>query len=215
MNASDTEAQTVLQNWANALTSMCIVGRDGDYYVQNPELMFDNRRYLRRLFTYWEIETGDALKQEIERLLSEGIRKEYEEMSLTMSTIADSDRLRYIQSESADAKRKYRLSIVNQYLWRLPDGGVAAHDYSWAIFKCCAGVKLDYIKEEEKWDCVGRIVPMVKDSFSSWKDYLYSFSVGAAFSSLQLNANFVSESKAQYAKLLVSQHSPLHKVNLK
>jgi len=215
MNASELDAKAVMQSWAYALTSMCIVGRDGDYFVQNPEFMFNNRTYLRNMFSFWNIENADALKQDIEWLLAEGIRKEYGEMSLILSTVADSERLRYIQSESADAKRKHQLSVVNQYLWRLPAGGVAAHDYSWAVFKCCAGVRLGYLKEEEKWDYVGRIVPMVKDAFSNWKDYLFGFSAGSAFNSMHLNANFVSESKVQYAKLLVSRHSPLQKVSLK
>ncbi|WP_239617738.1 DUF1266 domain-containing protein [Cohnella mopanensis] len=214
MNISTAEAQETAQLYIDALSAMCIVGKHGDYHVQNPNWIFTKRNYLRNLCQHWEVGNSDELKDNIKWSLSVGHRKEFEDMNLALSTQPESDRSHYIEMEKDNPTRRYKLSIVNDYLERMPPGGIAATDYTWAVFKCCAGFKLDYLTEEEKWKYINEIIAIIRSNYTNWKDFLISFTVGSAYTSLNRSADYISENKALLAKLLVSPYSPLRKVKL-
>ncbi|WP_028548586.1 DUF1266 domain-containing protein [Paenibacillus sp. UNC451MF] len=214
MNTSAEEASFTYKPFVDALTAMCIVGRDADYHVQNPNWIYTKRSYLRNLFKHWEIENADTLKENIKHSITIGQRKEFEDISCILSSLSEDGRLKYIESETGDANRKYKLTIVNQYLGRMPSGGIAAVDYTWTVFKCCAGLKMDYLTEEEKWSNIGEVIQIVKSNYSNWKDYLVSFTVGSAFNSINRNSDYISENKAVLTKLFVSHSSPLRQAHL-
>ncbi|WP_282935557.1 DUF1266 domain-containing protein [Paenibacillus sp. RC67] len=215
MNASAVNAKFASQPYIDALTAMCIVGRDGDYHVQNPNWIYSKRNYLRNFCNHWGVGSSDELKENISWSLKVGSRAEFADMSRTLSVLSESDRTRYIELEKDNPTQSYKLSIVNEYLGRMPAGGIAANDYAWVVFKCCAGYKMDYLTEEEKWTYLNEVIQTVKSRYSNWKDFLISFSVGSAFISVNQSADYISENKALLTKLLTSHYSPLWQANLR
>ncbi|WP_179135892.1 DUF1266 domain-containing protein [Paenibacillus sp. 32352] len=215
MNPGAEQIKLASLPYVEALTAMCIVGRDGDYHVQNPEWIYSKRSFMRNMFAHWGVGSSDELKQNIEWSLATGQRKEFDDMTLLLSSLSEQDRMRYLESQKGDTAQSFKMSIVNSYLGRMPAGGIAANDYTWAVFKCCAGHKMDYLTEDEKWTYIGDIIQLVKSQYSNWKDYLISFTVGGAFNSTLQSSDYISENRAIITKLLVSDYSPLRQAILK
>ncbi|WP_088833227.1 DUF1266 domain-containing protein [Paenibacillus tyrfis] len=213
MYMTDTAAQKAMNDYVEAMTSLCIVGKFGDYFLHNPEMIFERRSILRGLFRFWNIENAEDLKQNIEWTIAEGARKEFAELYSRLSSVSEAERAS-IGHNTDDPTRKHRLSVVTQYLWRMPTAGIAAHDYSMAVYRACAGRKLGYLTEQEKWAYIEKVIPMVKEDFSSWKDYLYSFHVGAVFTSHLLNGDYVSENSVLLTKLLFSRNDSFRRATL-
>ncbi|KEQ27459.1 DUF1266 domain-containing protein [Paenibacillus tyrfis] len=210
---TDTAAQKALNDYVEAMTSLCIVGKFGDYFLHNPEMIFERRSVIRGLFNFWSITDTQGLKQNLEWTIAEGARKEFAELYSRLTSVSEAERAS-IGHNTDDPTHKHRLSVVRQYLWRMPTVGIAAHDYSMAVYRACAGRKLGYLTEQEKWAYIEEVIPMVKKDFSSWKDYLYSFHVGAVFTSHLLNADYINENSVLLTKLLFSRNDSFRRASL-
>ncbi|MDO3676369.1 DUF1266 domain-containing protein [Paenibacillus ehimensis] len=210
---TDTAARKIMNDYVEAMTSLCIVGKFGEYFLRNPEMIFERRSALRGLFKFWNIANTQELKQNVEWTIAIGARKEFGELYNWLSSVSEAERASIGQT-TADPARKHQLSVVRQYVWRMPTAGIAAYDYSMAVFRACAGQKLGYITEQEKWAYIEEVIPLVKDDFSNWKDYLYSFNVGAVFTSRLLNADYISENGVLLTKLLFSRNDSFRRASL-
>ncbi|WP_054975373.1 DUF1266 domain-containing protein [Paenibacillus sp. A3] len=210
---TDTAARKALNDYVEAMTSLCIVGKFGEYFLHNPEMLFERRSGLRGMFKFWDIADAQGLKQNLEWTITAGARKEFAELYNRLSSVSEAERAS-IGQNTDDPARKHMLSVVRQYLWRVPTAGIAAHDYSMAVFRACAGRKLGYLTEQEKWAYIGVVIPMVKGDFSSWKDYIYSFHIGAVFRSHLLNADYISENSILLTKLLFTRNDSFRRATL-
>lgn len=207
------ELAGALQPYVDAMTALCIEGRYADYHVQNPRRVFSKTSHTRNTLKLWNIENAEGLKEALEWFVSGGMRKEFAELSVTLSVLKAEQRARYIE-QTSDPVRRHKLSVADQYLGRLPAGGIAAYDCSWGVFICCAARQRVYLTEQEKWDYIGRFVGLAKENYSEWKDYMAGFAAGAAYSFGQKRGSYISDNQAVFAKLLRSRYSPFRKAAL-
>ncbi|WP_339324383.1 DUF1266 domain-containing protein [Paenibacillus sp. FSL W8-0194] len=207
------ELAGALQPYVDAMTALCIEGRYADYHVQNPNRVFSKTTDTRNTLKLWNIENADGLKEALEWFLAEGMRKELADLGGTLSVLKDEKRAGYIE-ETQDPVLRHKLSVANQYLGRLPAGGIAAYDCSWGVFISCAARKMVYLTEQERWDYVARFVALAKENYSDWNDYMAGFAAGAAYAFGQKRSSYISDNQAVFAKLLRSRFSPFRKVQL-
>lgn len=202
-----------LQPYVDAMTALCIGGRYADYHIQNPSRSYSKRSNIRKTLKLWEIENETNLKDALAWLTSHGLRKEFAELSGMLSVLSVENRARHIE-ETDDPIQKHKLSVIAQYLGRLPAGGIAAYDYSWAVFICCAAHKINYMTEQDKWDHIDRFVGLAKESYSEWNDYMAGFAIGAVYSFGHKRSGYVADNQRVFAKLMFSCLSPFRKVRL-
>ncbi|MDR9853910.1 DUF1266 domain-containing protein [Paenibacillus sp. VCA1] len=208
-----TEIAARLQPYVDAMTALCIEGRYAEYHIQNSSRSFSKRSFNRKTLKLWNIENAAGLRDVLDWFASDGMRKEFAETSGMLSVLSAEKRARQIE-ETEDPIQKHKLSVANQYVGRLSAGGIAAYDYSWGVFICCAARKMDYLTEEGKWDHIARFVGLAKESYSEWNDYMAGFAAGAVYSYGHKRVGYVADNQAVFAKLMFSRLSPFRKVRL-
>ncbi|GGG65506.1 DUF1266 domain-containing protein [Paenibacillus radicis (ex Gao et al. 2016)] len=138
----------------------------------------------------------------------------FKKLSDKLTRMTSTQRIAYIQSVT-NIEHQQALYMVNEYFERLPRGGIAAHEYTWAVFKCWAGYRLGYVDYKQHMLYISDIVAAVQRDYPDWNSFLTGFFAGKAFflsgepSFEQLDLN-----KDVLSRLLESKFSPLKKVDL-
>jgi hypothetical protein len=207
-------AKISLRRYTHALLTLCSAERGNEYLILNSRITF-SRRKLFKLFREMGIKNRDDFTKDIYASFRGGPRQEFSHLTSTLAALSEAERNAYISSATNDERLIYKLRIANDYLWRLPTAGIAAHDYTWVIFKCWAGCKLGYLTAEQKRKYLGEIIPLIQQSYSNWKEYMMGYYVGRAFNSITLSDDFVGQNQSILSKLLISRHSPLHRIEFR
>lgn len=213
MNLNKEEDRTAWKPFLDVILSLCVSGDNADFFILNPERIYSSRNSCRAIIESYGITDADKLSEILSWMAVGNGSKEYLDMRNTLSLMSLTERNSYIQIEKHSPEYKYKLSIVNHYMGRLPSSGIDAYSYGWAMFYCYAGKELEYMKEEEKWEYVGSILQKVLKSYSSWREFIHAFAVGRLFHSSTLSADISRQTRASLIKLLVSPLSPIHKAH--
>ncbi|MBW7477557.1 DUF1266 domain-containing protein [Paenibacillus oenotherae] len=214
MNYDDRKIRAKLQPYINALASPLFIESTSDYYLIQPELILNHAKDLGKLLDSWGLDTDDDPADNIDWFVEEGHRASFRHNCNTLARMKESERNPFIASIKDDALARHKLEIAHQYLQRMPSGGIAAFDYSWIVFKCCAGFTLGYLTESDKWRYIAQVYDMLEKSYSNSHDYMLGFAVGCIYNSSNLSSDYVRRNKAAIHKLLSSKQSPLNRVDI-
>ncbi|XOK58549.1 DUF1266 domain-containing protein [Paenibacillus elgii] len=215
MDYYDPEVRAQLALYGHAMSSLCMKGQMAFSLAKNMQAVFENKRRLQSALELWEIEDSAALKAELQWLFETGVRKEFEACQMLLSGLADTERSGYLQSLPTGEVHTGRLHVVAYYLSRLPVKGIAAFDYSWCVYLCCAGYHRGYLSEEDQWRIVAMCVRHARIAYASWKDYIIGFAAGADFHQASPSLDHAKKYKDFFVKLLTAPESPLRQVNLR
>lgn len=215
MDYYDPEVRAQLALYGHAMSSLCMKGQMAFSLAKNMQAVFENKRRLQSALELWEIENSAALKAELQWLFETGVRKEFEDCQMLLSGLGDTERSGYLKSLPSGEAHTGKLHVATYYLSRLPVKGIAAFDYSWCVYLCCAGYRLGYLSEEDQWRIVAMCVRHARIAYSSWKDYTIGFAAGADFHQASSSLDHVKKYKDFFVKLLTAPESPLGQVNLR
>lgn len=213
MNAKKRQPnQAEIELTMNALVSLILIGGVDDYYLMNPDRIFDNKELLGKMFSMWELDEQEDTAGNIDWYCNIGHRYLYEEQHKKLSGMKNP--LEHIAAINDDAQLSYQLEIVHYYLDAAPAGGIAALDYSWIVFKSWAGCTLGHITETDKRTYVDEVMQRIKNSYRSWEEYVLSFIIGRVYTSSRLSSDFVRNNKAAIYKLTDAARSPYCGISL-
>ncbi|TVX96883.1 DUF1266 domain-containing protein [Cohnella terricola] len=205
--------QYILRKYMRAFAAICHAEIGREYLVTNPLAI--RKRHLRSFFKGMGIHNEETFLTSFHSHLRGVLQNDYVKLCSSLERKTVAERVAYIQSITNE-KHRLELLVVNEYFYRLPKGGVAAHDYTWAIFKSWAGCKLGYIDFERHWKYVEDILASVRRDYEDWESYLTGFFVGVALLNPD-DPDFASIHRIQdtLSRLLKSRLSPLHGVSIR
>lgn len=201
------------QPYVEAVTSLCSMGETAEYYVMNPERKYSNRSKLRSMFQKDDVENAEDMKESMEWSISTGIRTEFEQLRNELWNLSEEDRVKRIE-RCTELTEQHKLRVVNSYLRRLPPGGVGAYDFTWGIFKALAGKKIGYLQEDEAWEYISRIIPLIKQNYSDWYEYTIGFAVGYNYLLSGLSSDYVSSHRQHIMRMFTVPNSPFRQVKI-
>ncbi|MNW40165.1 hypothetical protein D3C74_172710 [compost metagenome] len=213
----DREEQNInlrkLDAWERAMLSIWLEESEAEYYQPNVDIVFNQEAELKERLKEQGIEDSVELKNYINSLITWGYRGEFDTMCRKLACLTDSAREAFIASTTSDKQELHRLNIVNDYLNRIPLGGISSYDYVVIVCYCRIGNKLDYLTLVEKWDYINQVISLSKKSYTNWKDFIIGFNLGNHYANMDLSVNYISKNQTSHAKLLTSRRSPLQQID--
>lgn len=208
VNAKSQIKRAEITSSMNSLVSLILIGGVNDHYLMNPDLIFNNKELLRKMFKTWELEEEKDTAGNINWYFTEGHRHSFQEQLTKLSGMKEAEYRDYTATIGNNGKLRHELDVVYYYSETMPSGGIAAFDYSWIVFKCWAGCTLGFITEEDKWTYLADVVRLIKESYSNWDDYVFSFVVGRVYTSSNLSTDFVRNYKIDIYKMMKPEYNP-------
>jgi hypothetical protein len=119
--------------------------------------------------------------QDVHTSMTKGSRHDFASMTNTLVHMSVIERGKYINSITDNETFKYKLAIANEYVWRLPEAGITAYDYTWLIYKYWIGYTLGYNSVTALRNYSDKYIPVIQQSYSNWKEFLIAYYAGRAF----------------------------------
>ncbi|MNN43764.1 hypothetical protein D3C81_1580180 [compost metagenome] len=196
------------------MISLIPSGDSADYYVNKVDALYKgSKRKLYNILARYDISNAQELKKCIDWNISVGKRNEFSRFDRELSLLMEADRIRRIESEE-NPEEQYRLNVANDYLRRMPHGGIGAYDYSFTAFYCLIGRQLGWLTKDETWSYIEKLVLLAKQNYSDWHEYCIGFVVGLEYCSQNTNFNYVKEGKNRIMRLLNFLDSPMVQIKL-
>jgi len=204
--------QYILRKYTRAFVAIFHAQFGREYLAANP--LSIRKKDLKSLFKSMGLTDAETFLASFHSHLRGELQQGYRKLlgSLEGKTVAERDA--YIRSVTSE-KLRLELLVVNEYYYRLPKGGVAAHDYAWAIIKSWAGYRLGYIDYAQHWKYIEDILVSVRRDYDDWESFLTGFFAGfTLLNPEQPNSFSIHRIQDVLSRLLESRFSPLRGVPL-
>ncbi|CAH1203493.1 hypothetical protein PAECIP111893_01981 [Paenibacillus plantiphilus] len=208
VNAKSQIKRTEITSSINSLVSLIFIEQKNNYYKINPDFVFNNKELLRKLFKTWGFDEKEDTVGDINKFFVEGHRQSFQQHLTKLSGMNEAEYREYTATITNNDQLRHHLYVVHYYSQSMPAGGIAAFDYSWIVFKCWAGYTLGHISEEDKWTYLADVIQLIKESFSNWEEYVFSYVIGRVYIASNLSDDFVRDYKVDIYKLMNPKYSP-------
>lgn len=198
-----------LKLYMQALSSVCFSGVTAYYSAMNGVMRRDEQR---RILEQWGIQDAETMKEQLDWLLEEGRRARYNKIRNYLTAISESERPKYLASLPENSELTFQTHVVNHYLRRLPEAGIAAVDYAWCAYLCQGGHRIGHLKYDEFKQYMLQLALQAQRSYTGWDGYIFAFAAGVEFVDHQAASDYISRSKELFNKLLYSRYSPMRRI---
>ncbi|MBH0164199.1 DUF1266 domain-containing protein [Fictibacillus sp. 7GRE50] len=200
----------------DSLAVLCFKGMGSYYWAVNYPKYGVSR--IGALFSTGHIDKKITYDK-LDWLLTDGFQKRFSSIKKELLQLSEIEQNSLIESLDPETAHKYR--VVQRYMNRLNEHGIAAYDISnciynnqmyarsatllWSNFKHLSLIRKDRNERSQ------RAAEQAQSLFSNWNEYVTSFIAGVQFqqkSSVDAE-DFTKKIQPTFTKLLTSKHSPL------
>lgn len=203
-------SRKTLKRYMQALSSVCFSGVTAYYFAING---VSRRHEQRKILEQWGIQDAKTMKEQLNWLLEEGRRAQYNKIRNYLTTLSEAERQIYIASLPENSELTVETQVVNHFLRRLPEAGIAAVDYAWCAYLCQGGNRIGHLQYDEYTEYMLRLAQQAQHSYTGWDAYIIAFAAGVQFVDHQAATTYVNRSKELFNKLLYSRYSPMRRID--
>lgn len=196
--------------WALGASAVLVEHNHGRHNFLSVDPISKNsiKREREMLSEWWGIESREGLLNDLEWLMDEGHRDDFQRWGAYLKTLNNEQYQKVLQEYEGDNGKLQEIRIARAYYEKLGSKGILGWDMSRYICLCRWGYLVGYISEEEAWQKIMPVARGLQKAFDSWEDLGRNYLIGRKFWSYKHTKDRKDALEDAYQRLVDMKSSP-------
>jgi hypothetical protein len=200
--------------WALALTGILTErNRERHDLLGGEERTAKNIRQQKQILQkWWGTQSRQDLLESLQWIDQGGHRQKFDQVGAAVAKLSDEKFNEYLVKLENNPQVLQQLQTSRKYYRHIGRKSILGWDYGRFISLCRWGYLVEYINDNEAWNCIMPAARLLQGVFASWKDLGENYLIGREFWSYEETKRRGQYFRAAYQKLLDDPNSPWNRM---